>query len=102
MSNKTKLIIFYLVCILIIVLALVAVGLTSCRPLSESEKQELNTKELVVYNYTKDKQLLKTRCYSIDVEDTDTYLEIYAYMEDDAYQYYLVYKQGDDIRYTFG
>ena len=99
MSNKTKLIIFYILCILILIALIYS--LTSCRPLSESEKQELNTKELIVYNYTKDKQLLKTRCYSIDVEDTDAYLEIYAYMEDDAYQYYLVYKQGDDIGYTF-
>ncbi len=101
MFNKEKLVIviFCILCLLM-VMALIF-GLTYSRFLGESKKQELDTKELIIYNYTQNKQLLKTECYSIDAEDNDTYLEIYAYMEENAYQYYVVYKRGDDIGYIF-
>lgn len=100
MFDKKKLVIFYILCLIIVIILIF--GLTSCRTLNESEKQELDTKELIVYNHTKNKELLKTRCYKIYAEDNYVYLEIYAYIEKENYQYYLVYKHGDDIRYTFG
>lgn len=94
MSQKKRILILCIFCLIILSLVF---GLMSCRV----NKKETEPKTLVIYNYTKEKQIAKLKCYRIEADDNDEYLEIYAYVDKNIYKYYLIYKKGDNIGYTY-